>query len=177
MKLALPILTLVIFAAVIFVSTNAHASLTPEQIKNIQNNCTNIKTSLGQLQIADARLRVNRGQFYESLASKLMDSFNSRLSSNKIDSSSLVAITSTFRSEIDTFRADYSSYAQQLSTTIGINCQTKPESFQDSLLSTRDKRTKVHQDVLALNQSIIDYKNSVDTFATNFGQVKPTGNQ
>lgn len=176
MKFALPVLTLVILAATIFVSTTVHASLTPDQIQNIQNNCTSIKTSLGQLQVADTQLRVNRGQFYESLASKLMDSFNSRLSSNKIDSSSLTSITGTFRSEIDTFRSDYSAYAYQLANTISINCQTRPESFQDSLLSSRNLRIKLHQDVLALNQSITDYKNSVDTFATNFGQVKPTGN-
>jgi hypothetical protein len=116
-------------------------------------------------------LRVNRGQFYESMASKLMDRFNTRLSNNSIDNNAFVTITNGYGATLNTFRADYQSYEQQLSATLAIDCTKQPTAFNDAMASARASRNKVHDDVTRLNQQITDYQTAVSNFATSYNQV------
>ncbi|MFZ1301208.1 MAG: hypothetical protein WAQ27_01345, partial [Candidatus Microsaccharimonas sp.] len=81
-------------------------ALTTEQIEHIRSNCVSIKSTLNQLHVSDALLRVNRGQMYESMANKLMSPFNSRLSNNGLDAKATSLVTTSYRSSLDTFRAD-----------------------------------------------------------------------
>lgn len=145
--------------------------LTSQQTQRIISNCQNIKTNLNQLHVNDALLRVNMGQFYESLAGKLMDKFNARLASNSIGNSQFTAITTNYRTTLNNFRTSYQAYEQQLAATINIDCSKRPAEFHESLKSARDKRSTVHDNVLKLKQYIIDYKTSVDTFASNYNQA------
>lgn len=145
--------------------------LTPEQTEHIKANCISIKNSLSQLHASDALLRVNRGQVYESMATKLMDAFNSRLASNRLDNKAMSTVTTNYRSALSTFRSDYIAYEQKLSETIRIDCTTKPNTFHNSLLEARTLRGTVHEDVLKLHRLIDDYRLSVGDFLLNYERV------
>lgn len=157
-----------------FAAQTAHAqstTLTPEQIEHIRSNCVTIKSTLNQLHASDALLRVNRGQVYESMASKLMDPFNSRLSNNRLDSKATSVVTASYRSALDSFRADYKSYEEKLSQAIRIDCSSDPEKFYTTIEQARVLRTKVHEDVGKLHRLIDDYRTVVDDFLLNYERI------
>ena len=147
------------------------APLTADQIEHIRSNCTTIKSTLNQLHASDALLRVNRGQVYESMASKLMDPFNSRLSNNRLDAKATSVVTNSYRSALDTFRSDYKSYEEKLSSAIRIDCTSEPESFYTNIEQARVLRSKVHDDVIKLHRSIDDYRTAVGDFLLNFERL------
>lgn len=143
-------------------------ALTDEQLAKIQANCVTIKSSLSQLHASDALLRVNRGQMYESMASKLMDNFNNRLSSNRLDARATNTVTNSYRALLDTFRQDYKVYEQKLSEAIRIDCTKEPQRFHNIVTEARTLRATVHSDVQKLHRSIDDYRNAVTDFKLNF---------
>ena len=153
-------------------SSNVGAEdLSPDQAEQVKTNCVSIKSSLGQLHASDALLRVNRGQVYESMASKLRDNFNSRLAGNRLDNKAMTTVTSKYRTTLDTFRADYIKYEQKLSSAIRIDCSTQPNSFHDAVSEARVLRAVVHDDVKKLNRLIEDYLLSLWDFLFNFERL------
>ncbi|MEO6109612.1 MAG: hypothetical protein ABIP50_01195 [Candidatus Saccharimonadales bacterium] len=162
-----------IFMAVFAVKDSyAQASLTDDQLHKISVNCVSIKNTLNQLHATDALLRVNRGQIYEAMSTKLMDRFNTRLASNGLDATGTVAVTVSYRSALDTFRTDYQSYERQMTTAIRTDCSKKPGDFYAAVEDARTKRNKVHADVLKLHQYIDDYRSAVNDFYINFARVR-----
>lgn len=175
MNIRFRLVTLGLIAALlvsVFALKNSYAAeLSQDQIGRIQANCLAIKGSLNQLHATDALLRVNRGQVYESVGTKLMNNFNSRLSNNGLDNKGLVVVTNQYQSELTSFRSDYQTYEQQLSTTIKIDCTKQPVDFHNSLENARSKRLIVHADIVKLNQYIDDYRSAVSDFMLNFERV------
>lgn len=152
-------------------STAAQTTLTDEQRAAIRTNCVSIKNSLNQLKASDALLRVNRGQMYESMRSKLMDRFNGRLESKNLDNRGVTVVTGTYASTLDTFRTNYVTYERQLAATIRIDCTQDPDSFRAALQLARERRTIVHDDVKRLHQLIDDYRNAAADFRLDFERV------
>lgn len=176
MMRALSTLATVAAVTVLFVlsaqTANAQStSLTAEQIEHIRSNCTTIKSTLNQLHASDALLRVNRGQVYESMASKLMDPFNSRLGNNRLDARATSAVTESYRSALDTFRKNYKEYEEKLASAIRINCANEPELFYNTIEQARVNRAKVHDDVTKLHRYIDDYRSAVGDFLLNFERI------
>lgn len=175
MKLRVSLLAFVIIAAsLLWVGSAraiASADLSDEQLGRIQANCLSIKGSLNQLHATDGLLRVNRGQLYESLGTKLMNNFNSRLGNNGLDNKGLIAVTQGYKNAQTTFINDYISYEQQLSSVIRIDCAKDPKPFHDGVESARVKRAAVHTDVVRLHKYIDDYRSAVSDFMLNFNRV------
>ncbi len=175
MKIRVSLLAFVIITASLLLVGSAHAiaaaDLSDEQLGRIQANCLSIKGSLNQLHATDGLLRVNRGQIYESLGTKLMNNFNSRLGNNGLDNKGLIAVTQGYKSAQMTFINDYISYEQQLSSLIRIDCAKEPRIFHDGLESARLKRAAVHTDVARLHKYIDDYRLAVSDFMLNFNRV------
>ncbi len=167
----LGLIATIVLSGVVVRDSFAQTDLTDEQLKKISANCVSIKNTLNQLHASDALLRVNRGQIYEAMATKLMDRFNGRLSSNKLDATGTTAVTTSYRSALDTFRVDYQSYERQMSAAIRIDCDKKPAEFHAAIEDARTKREKVHTDVLRLHQYIDDYRSAVNDFYINFERV------
>jgi hypothetical protein len=164
----------VALGAVILASNAVQAQsseLTEDQERRISVNCLSIQNSLSQLHASDALLRVNRGQVYESMATKLMDRFNARLTSNSLDAKAMTTVTGNYRTALATFRTDYISYEQKLSDTMRIDCTEEPSQFHASVLRTRELRAKVHEDVIRLHRYIDDYRSSVGDFLINYERV------
>ncbi len=145
--------------------------LTPEQTQRIKSNCVAIKGSLGQLHASDALLRVNRGQVYESMATRLMDAFNDRLSSNQLDNRAMTTVTTNYRNALATFRTDYIAYEQKLSDAMRIDCATQPNTFHTTVEDARKLRAAVHTDIQKLHRYIDDYRGSVGDFLLNYERV------
>jgi flagellar biosynthesis chaperone FliJ len=143
-------------------------SMTDQQIERIRSNCVTAKNTLNQLHASDALLRVNMGQVYESMSTKLMSGFNGRVSSNHFNNSSLVSATNSYNDMLDTFRSDYKTYEEQLSQALNINCLNQPVSFYDSVMSARSVRYRVHQDIVKLNQYIDQYRSVVSQFKKDY---------
>ena len=152
-------------------TTSAQTNLTNEQLERISANCVSIKNTLNQLHASDALLRVNRGQIYETMSTKLMDRFNSRLQSNNLDATGTQAVTTSYRSALASFRTNYQAYEQQLSAAIRIDCSQKPAEFHAAVEDARTKRSKVHSDVIRLHRYIDDYRSAVNDFYINFQRV------
>lgn len=131
--------------------------LTSAESAYISSSCTPIMNKINQLHVSDALMRVNRGQLYETTLTKLMISFDKRLQNNNVDSSVTSQITSSFSSQLDTFRKDYISYEEQLSSTIKVGCSSDPQSFVDNLEKSRQLRAIVYADVQKLNMYIDNY--------------------
>lgn len=161
-----------LFLSVIGLTTaSAQTILTEEQLGRISANCLSIKNTLNQLHASDALLRVNRGQIYEAMSTKLMDRFNARLSGNDLDARGTIAVTTSYRTALATFRTDYQAYERQLSTAIKIDCNQKPADFHNAIEDARTKRDKVHDDVIRLHQYIDDYRSAVNDFYINFQRI------
>lgn len=155
----------------VFTNKSQAAELSDEQKVRIQANCLSIKGSLNQLHASDALLRVNRGQIYESVGSKLMNNFNSRLSNNGLDNKGLVAVANQYQTALTNFRLNYQTYERQLSLAMKIDCTKEPTAFYNALETARAKRAIVHADVGKLNQYIDDYRSAVNDFMLNFERV------
>ena len=143
-------------------------SLTDKQLQQIKDNCLSAKNTLNQLHASDALLRVNRGQLYEAINTKLMNNFNTRVTSNGEDAQGLILVTTSYKTMLETFRRDYQSYEQQLSAAIKVDCATKPAEFYNTVEAARSLRTTVHTDIVRLNQYIDDYRAAVNDFLINF---------
>ncbi len=138
------------------------------QIQKIRDNCLSTKNTLNQLHVSDALLRVNQGQIYESISTKLMDRFNNRVANNKMNNSSLVPVMVSYNSALNSFRSDYKQYEEHMSLTIDINCFNRPTDFYNSVLSARSLRNQVHNDVLVINQLIDQYQLALDSFEKEY---------
>lgn len=156
----------------VFANTPAKAEdLTPDQVQRVKANCVSIKNSLEQLHATDALLRVNRGQVYESVASKLMDKFNDRLGSNQLDNKAMTTVTTNYRTALAKFRTDYIAYEQKLSAAIRIDCTNQPNTFHKTVEEARKLRNTVHSDVQKLHRLMNDYHTSVSDFLVNYERI------
>lgn len=141
------------------------APMTEDHIQRIRTNCIDAQSVLTQLHASDALLRVNRGQLYESISTKLMAPFNSRVALNKFDGSKLFAQSTNYEQQLNEFRSNYKDYDEAMTRTLRINCANEPVAFYDSVGEARSKRQLVHQSVIKLQESIQNYKTEFEAFA------------
>lgn len=152
-------------SVIIAISVTAQStSITASQRELIIANCTEIKTTLNQLHASDAILRVNAGQNYESILTKLMKRFNERAELNNMISNELEVTTTEFERLLNSFRTNYVNYEQRLSATIDIDCVSQPQVFYDSLALARMRRNDLHDSVQQLNLALESYKGLLDKF-------------
>lgn len=138
------------------------APMTEAHIERIRANCQTARSALSRVHASDGVLRVNLGPLYESISTKLMAPFNSRVALNKYDGAQLVELTSQYEKQLNEFRADYKVYEESMSRTLRINCQNEPVAFYDSVAETREKRQLVNQRTVQLQKTIQDYKNAFE---------------
>lgn len=147
------------------VGAKADTTLSDAELKVVQNNCIALKNTLDQLNYSDTALRVNQGQYYEEISTKLMTPMNSRIALNKYDSGNLTSITADYVKEIDTFREDYTAYAKALSQARHDNCSERPQNFYDDIVAAASARQTLHESVVRLNDMVKDYAKTFKDFA------------
>lgn len=171
---------LVLIAAAVFfiapqVAAQSSVPMTNEHMERIKDNCQQANRTLRQLHASDALLRVNRGQLYDLLSTKLMARMNSRLALNRLDASNLVAVTANFDRTLGEFRTNYKVYEEQLSATIKIDCQEKPAQFYDAVRESRELRSKVHESVRKLTEYLMEYDRQFKDFRSRYSASKSGG--
>lgn len=142
--------------------------MTDAHVERIRANCNDAQATLQQLHASDGPLRVNRGQLYDLISTKLMTRLNSRLALNKLDASALVNITAHYSKTLTAFRADYKQYDDQMSAALSIDCRKQPVAFYDAVAKARQLRGAVHADVTELRKMIIEYQEAFDAFHLQF---------
>lgn len=150
-------------------------TITSQQADLIKDNCVSVKNTLTQLHASDALLRVNSGQVYESISTKLMKGFNTRVGNNHYNNADLLAATAAFDSTLNTFRSDYISYEEQLSTAISIDCSKQPVAFYDAVAVAQTKRDQVHADIVRLNKYITQYQLAIDQLEKDYQSGNASG--
>lgn len=150
----------------------AQESLPEEQLKLIKQNCVRAQSSLTQLRLSDAGIRKSRGSLYETISTKLMAPFNSRITYNRLGGLKLTATTMEYDKRFTSFQNSYRTYYDAVSQVIDMNCQDQPVAFYNGVAAARDRRHKLHDDVVALNALLQTYKNDFEDFAT---QNNPKG--
>ena len=157
-----------IFGASTLAQSDEAPLMTEAHIARIKSNCVGAQATLTQLHASDALMRVNRGQLYESISTRLMVPFNSRIAKYTQYNVALVEVASAYDNELTEFRASYKLYEEAMSRTLKIDCQNQPVAFYDGVVDTRLKRQVTHEHVLVLQSKIKDYKTEFEIFAKNF---------
>lgn len=137
-------------------------------IEVIKAHCVDATASLNQLHASDALLRVNRGQVYESISTRLMIPLNSRLVLNRLDSGALVAKTAQYDRQLTAFRLAYQQYEKAMSLALAVNCKTQPVEFYQNVVDARTKRQQTHEAVVTLQATITEYGDEFARFAEAF---------
>lgn len=138
--------------------------LTSNELQLIQDNCVALKHTLQQLNYSDTALRVNQGQYYEEISTKLMAPMNSRIALNQYDGGTLVSIAADYTSTINTFRSRYTTYANALNTARRDDCSNQPQQFYDDIVTARKARLSLHDTVVELNGKIAKYAKQFASF-------------
>ncbi len=146
------------------VSADPISSLTDDQLSQIKQNCSRVKTTLARIHANDGLLRVNQGQQYETITTKLMAPLNSRIALNQLDGVDMVKTTVDYNTQLSKFRDEYRLYEEKLSNLLHIDCSNEPYNFYESIKPTRKQRARVAASVTKLNQLIDQYKSQLDTF-------------
>lgn len=146
------------------------APMTEAHIERIKTSCVEAQSTLTQLHASDALLRVNRGQVYESISTKLMAPFNNRVSLGKFDNTALAAHQTAYDQQLGEFRTNYRLYEEAMTKTLRINCANQPVAFYDSVADTRQKRQRVYESTQALQKSIQEYRGAFEVFKQKFLQ-------
>lgn len=136
-----------------------------EHIARIRSNCVEAQSTLNRLHTSDALLRVNRGQLYELISTKLMAPFNSRVALNRLDGTELTAAAVNYERELIAFRANYKLYEESMSRALKINCVNQPVAFYDNVGDARSKRKAVHASTVKLNDLIEKYRDQFEALA------------
>jgi len=147
-------------------------AVTDAQLAEISGRCSDIKVTLSRIHANDALVRVNRGQLYERISTKLMAPLNSRIALNRLDSSKLVSLTTSYESHLGEFRSSYQTYEVLLSGTMRINCASEPAKFYYSLQRAREERAQVYTHTQDLANDITEYKKAFDIFAEPYKATK-----
>jgi len=149
-------------------SADDQAPMTEAHIARIRSNCIDAQATLNRLHTSDALQRVNQGQLYESISTKLMAPFNSRVALARLDGVTLVSLATTYDQQLAAFRTNYQQYEEGISSLLNMNCTNQPVAFYDAVADVRTKRQIVHDNVVSLQKTVQDYQNAFEDFAKRF---------
>lgn len=162
MKKILLVVSVVIAAVLIGAPmVNSTFALSDEQRQVISGECGTIRQVLQNLQKTDAKTRVKLGFEYETILSKYMIPFSSRLAKNSISNSEFVDIQSEFKDVKQAFSEDFIVYQKNLENLVAYNCSENPDEFYDKLQTLRSDRERVRQDTIKLSNLIKKHQSAV----------------
>ena len=135
--------------------------ISEEKEGSISMGCLSIKETLKKLQKQDSRMRIYLGSKYEIVISNFMTNLNLRLIKNNIAAEEFTGLQTTFSSERERFKADFTGYSQSLESLIAIDCQSEAQRFYDQLIDVREKRADIQASYNRLNDVLGWHKQAV----------------
>lgn len=166
MKRTAMIFSLIFSLAGSLVYAETPPALSDVQLSQIKANCVSIKSTLNRIHANDGLVRVNQGQQYEIISTKLMAPLNSRIALNRLDGVALSQTTVDYNTQLDVFRDDYRRYEQSLSELLRFDCLQNPKGFYEKLIAVRKERSTVNTTTVQLKRYIDTYGTQFDTFRT-----------
>lgn len=167
----LAIVGLIVGAPVAYADDTA-TTLTDDDLTTIRRNCVSVQSTLDRVHESDALSRVNLGQQYETIATKLMAPFNSRVALNRLDGVALTQTTVAFNNELDEFRALYQQYEQTVLKAIQLKCTAQPVTFYDTLHLARSQRAAVRAATMEMSKLVTQYSDQVKTLEQSVKEAK-----
>ncbi|MBQ8996529.1 hypothetical protein IJ095_00670 [Candidatus Saccharibacteria bacterium] len=143
------------------------SQLSSKKRDQISENCGSIRQSLKLLQRSDARTRTYYGAIYETALSKYITPLNLRLVKNDLSSVALINLQTALATSRSNFSADYIDYSKSLEELIAIDCRLEPETFYNKLVSTREKREVLQDDVKTISTLLTNSVKSVEIIKEN----------
>ena len=141
--IALIIAQIVLIVNILVVPMVMAADISEGKAEAISTECSSIKDALKKIQKQDSKMRIYLGSKYEIVISNFMTNMNLRLIKNNIAAEEFTGLQTTFSSERERFKADFTGYSQSLETLIGVDCQNEPQKFYEQLETVRAKRADV----------------------------------
>lgn len=167
-----------LFYQSVIVRADSQPPLSQDHKQRIAASCTSAISSLSQLHRSDALLRVDRGQLYEFIGTKLMARLNSRLALNSLDAGDLVAIAARYDKALQNFRDTYKIYEERLSSVLKIDCTKQQEAFYYGVADVRVKRAAVYQRIKDLNDNAFDFHKAFGKFSQEYqAALRGVGNE
>lgn len=158
-------LVLTLTGPAVYAVNDSALLLSDDQISQVRANCVSSQATLTRIHENDGLMRVNLGQQYEGISTRLMTPLNGRIALNKLDGIELAKTTVAYNKEIDTFRNLYQDYEQTVTTALQMNCRNQPVGFYDSVMLARDKRQMVHESVIKLQEYVKQYRAQFTDFS------------
>jgi hypothetical protein len=140
--------------------------------QNVAIDCLDVKFKLTKVHEEDGLQRVNAGQLYEAVSTKLMARLGSRIVQNRLDGAELIKKASEYEIALNNFRTDYRMYEVAMSSLIKSDCSTQPMIFYNSLQNVRDLRSKVNTDTKQLTRITKEYYDAFLNFSERVKQEK-----
>jgi hypothetical protein len=163
-SLVLSIASLLLITGPVVRAEDQTVVLDDAQIERIRTNCLDVQSTLERVHASDALARVNLGQRYENISTKLMAPLNSRIAFNRLDNVELTKTTVEFNTELNNFRSLYQQYEQTMLRAIQLECRDQPVGFYDTISLARDHRLAVHESVLKLGGLLKQYGVQFEVF-------------
>ena len=138
------------------------SAIAEEQGEAIVRRCDVIKDDLKKVQKEDAKVRVYLGGYYETILTKFITPLNVRLVENNLSSAGLVENQNDFAASKMVFANDFINYQQGLEELVGMDCKEKSEEFYNKLVTVRQKRKTMVQDVLKMRSLISEHVKLVE---------------
>lgn len=135
---------------------------------NITMDCPAVKKSLARVHENDGLARVNAGQQYDSIGTKLMARFNAKLAENKLDAKELFSLAAEFDTQLTNFRDSYRTYENAMRQLIKSDCEVYPQNFYYLLETVRAERENLNKTSQKLHEIIAKYRAAVETFASEY---------
>jgi len=132
------------------------SAITEAQKVAISENCRSIKESLKNTQRADARARVYFGGRFETVLAKFITPLNVKLVEKNITNLGLIENQSNFAAAKTGFSDDFIKYQQSLEELVAIDCKNEPAAFYEKLVTVRNRRGKVGQDIEKIKKLIAE---------------------
>lgn len=155
------------FKSMPVLADDASVQISDQQAAQVRQACKPAQSILQRLQTTDVATRVNRGQIYENLLNRLITPFDSRVSLNRYDATALNGAAIAIGQKFTQFKTDYVQYSDDFSQLLTYNCQSDPRGFYAVLVTTRNDRTAVSNDINNIKSAIDRYTGAFTSFKTS----------
>ena len=135
---------------------------------SVTMHCPTVKFRLIKIHENDGLARVNAGQHYDLIATKLMARFNAKLAENRLSGGELFNYAAEFDKHLINFRDQYRVYETAMTQLIKSDCEAYPQNFYHLLDAVRNERQKVQKEVLTLHKIAGQYRKELSKFATDY---------
>lgn len=134
----------------------------------VEMNCLDVKMELSKIYEQDGLNRVNAGQLYETMSSRLMTRLNAKVVSDRLDGTELVRIAADYEDALQEFRDEYHDYEVAMNALLKADCQSRQQAFYLALTEVRASREAVYESVEAIDTATKEYYEAYEEFRDDY---------